>query len=752
MSAAAQAQLAAALPVGIYACDLRGRITFFNRRAAELWGREPRLNTDEQRYCGALRTLRIDGAPLPFDETPVARALARGHRFHDHELILEHPDGSRLACSLSVEPQYDPSGVLSGAVAVMQDITERKRAEELLSRQADLLAQTHDAIFAWQWNGTIVFWNRGAERLYGFSATEALGRKTFELLKFEAPRDFEALRQQLSREGQCTEELAQFTRDGRRVIVESRIVLSRSFDSQPVVLETNRDVTERKEFERALKESEERLRLAIDAGQIGTWDWDMVRNHVTWSNHVYDFHGLKPGEFDGRVETFAQLVHPEDRDAVTLAIRRSVETGEPYSIEMRVIRPDGSTGWIFTNGQVLFDTTRKPVRMLGATVEITQRKREIAEQQRAEAALRQSESEFRSLAESVPQMVWAARADGAMDYANQRWVNFTGLSVEQSRGIGWMTAVHPEDVSRTKKTWETAVVNGGLFEVETRFRRAPTSEYVWHIVRATPVRDASGTIVKWFGTCTDIESQKRAEEKLENAVRERTAKLRETVGELEAFSYSVSHDLRAPLRAMHGYSVALMEDAAHKLSAEQREYLDRISRGSQRLDRLINDVLTYSRLARTEVRFDPVNLDRVVREVIQQYPSLQPNRAEIRIQESLGVVLGHEALVVQIVSNLLINGAKFVAPGVFPKLRISSEVRGEWLRLWFEDNGIGIAPHNLSRVFGIFQRLNADSEYEGTGIGLSIVRKAVERLGGHVGVESKEGQGSRFWIELKRSE
>lgn len=610
-------QLAALIPVGVFMCDAEGRLTFFNRRAVELWGREPALNDEEQRYCGCLRAWQIDGSPMFTHELPVAKALMRKHRFRDQEFIIERPDGTRLACAVTVEPRFDEAGSLAGAIAMFQDITERKRTEELLSRQADLLAQTHDAIFAWQWDGTIVFWNRGAERLYGFSTTEALGKKTFELLSGRSPAEFADLRARLSREGQITKELEQLARDGRRLVVESRLVLSRSFDAQPVVLETNRDITQRREVESALRDSEERLRLAIDAGQVGTWDWDIGRNHVTWSKHIYEFHGLKPGEFDGSVESFARLVHPDDRERVSAAIMRSVETGEPYTIEMRVVRPSGEVRWIFTNGQAHFDAAKKPVRMVGATVDITDRK--------------------------------------------------------------------------------------------------------------------------------------RAEEQLERVVAERTAKLRETVGELEAFSYSVSHDLRAPLRVMHGYAETLIEDASARLNDQEREYLNRISRGAQRLDRLINDVLSYSRLAREEVRLSPVDLDRLVNEVIQQYPALQPDHATIRVRAPLGVALGHDAMVTQAFSNLLTNGAKFVRPEVRPIIEVRSEIRGDWLRIWVEDNGIGIARHNLARVFGIFQRLNPESEYEGMGMGLSIVRKAIERLGGSVGVESDEGRGSRFWFELKRA-
>lgn len=649
--AARAEQLATLIPVGVFACDAQGRITFYNRRAAELWGRAPALDRDDGSYCGAARVWRLDGSLMARNETPTAQAIALGKRVRDQELILERPDGSRLACSMSVEPQCDGSGHVSGAIAVIQDITERKRAEELLTRQADLLSQTHDAIFAWQWDGTIVFWNRGAERLYGYSATEALGKRTYQLLRMEAPRDFEQLRHRLSRDGQCVEERIQTARDGRPLHVESRLVLSRSFDAQPVVLETNRDITDRKRAEEELREH-------------------------------------------------ARTLEAVNRDNANLY--RAVQ-------------------------------------------------KELAEHKAAEEAVRQREAEFQLLAELMPIVVFITDQKGELLYVNHWWTQLTGLALEQSRGERWSQALHPEDLNRVLQAWRNGLEAGVPFAEELRLRRASDGEYVWHIARATPVRDDAGRIVKWFGTQTDIDAQKRAEERLERAVKERTAKLRETVGELEAFSYSVSHDLRAPLRAMYGYSVALMEDAADRLNPNEREYLGRISRAAQRLDRLINDVLTYSRLARTEVRFDRVDLDRVVREILLQYPSLQPGKAEVRICPPLGHVLGHEALVMQGVSNLMINAAKFVRPGQRPVVTVWTEpVSGERLRLWIQDNGIGISAHNLGRIFGMFQRLNPDVEYEGTGIGLSIVKKAVERMGGEVGVESEEGVGSRFWIELKR--
>jgi signal transduction histidine kinase len=235
---------------------------------------------------------------------------------------------------------------------------------------------------------------------------------------------------------------------------------------------------------------------------------------------------------------------------------------------------------------------------------------------------------------------------------------------------------------------------------------------------------------------------------LEQTVADRTAKLRETIAQLEAFSYSISHDMRGPLRAMQQYSQILLEDHLKDVPAEAAHYLARIARGAHRLDRLIQDVLTYSRVARVSMPIMPVDLDKLVNDIVQQYPGFQQPTADVRITNPLPAVMGNEASLTQCISNLLGNAVKFVKPGDKPQVRIYPGDANGTVQICFEDNGIGIAPENKDRIFNIFERVHHDHEYEGTGIGLSIVKKTMERMGGEVGVDSAPGRGSTFWIKL----
>jgi len=495
--------------------------------------------------------------------------------------------------------------------------------------------------------------------------------------------------------------------------------------------------------------------------------------------------------------------------------------------------------------------------------------------------IRESESRFRTLAETLPQLVWTCSTDGKCDYFNARWTEYTGLPVEELLGDEWREAISPLDRERTCNYWLEALKGLVPYDLEFRLRR-DDGAFHWFKVRASPVLDPKGGILKWFGTCTDIEDQKQsqlvleqsekwlrlimesvkdfailttdeeglvkdwnpgaehlfgyspseilgkdaailftpedregdvprqemltastegcamderwhlrkdgtrffvsgavrairdengtlrgyikvarditerklhqqelqvAHDDLERRVKERTAELGETVEELEAFSYSISHDLRAPLRAMLGFADLALTDSP--LGSTARNSLERIISAANRLDRLIVDVLAYSRVSRSEIQLTRINLDRLVHDVVDQYPGLQSPEVTITIESPLLPVLGHEASLTQCVANLLNNALKFVARGTNPHVRIWTEAVANGVKCSFQDNGIGVAPENLSRIFGIFQRIHAPSEYEGTGIGLAVVRKAIERMSGSVGVESEPGKGSTFWIQLK---
>jgi signal transduction histidine kinase len=286
---------------------------------------------------------------------------------------------------------------------------------------------------------------------------------------------------------------------------------------------------------------------------------------------------------------------------------------------------------------------------------------------------------------------------------------------------------------------------------------------------------------------------------LERRVAERTASLEETISDLEDFSHSITHDLRAPLRAIRSFAQILGDECLHCGRPQAQEHIQRITRAAARMDKLILDVLQYSRLARSELGLTPVDVQELLRGIVESYPAFQPSEAEIHIDGPLPRVLGNEAALTQCFSNLLGNAIKFVAPGTRPQVRIWAEAKGSpksevrspkggpkleavrpssppavpagagaadtalrtsgfglrtsdfpFVRLWFADNGVGIPKEAQDRIFSMFQRL--DKSYDGTGVGLTVLRKAVEKMGGRVGLESEPGKGSRFWVELRAAD
>ena len=236
---------------------------------------------------------------------------------------------------------------------------------------------------------------------------------------------------------------------------------------------------------------------------------------------------------------------------------------------------------------------------------------------------------------------------------------------------------------------------------------------------------------------------------LEREVQERTARLRETLAELEGFSYSLIHDMRAPLRAMQSYATFIEEESSDRLAPEALDYLRKIRVASNRMDHLILDSLNYSKLLREELPLTPLNLASLLQSLVETYPNLNASEADIRLDLGDIIVCGNEAALTQVFSNLLGNAVKFVTPGVRPRVRVWAEQReaGQVL-IWIEDNGIGIPRHAQEKMFGMFERMHRADEYPGTGIGLAIVRKSVERIGGRVCVDSEPGKGSRFCVQL----
>ncbi|HEX4342129.1 MAG TPA: PAS domain S-box protein [Verrucomicrobiae bacterium] len=395
----------------------------------------------------------------------------------------------------------------------------------------------------------------------------------------------------------------------------------------------------------------------------------------------------------------------------------------------------------------LVDIHGRPTGVCGVSVDITERKQ-------TEEALRDSEERFRTLASHAPVGIFMSDAGGRSVYLNQNWRTMAGLANEEALGFGWLKAVHPDDRGRIQEEWNAAVERGESSNSEFRFVR-PDGMITWVQGNALQLRDGDGHITGYIGTVVNITDRKlaadalsEARNRLEERVLERTMQLHEKNNQLEEFVYSIAHDLRGPLRAMEACSHMLLADCLPQLDAAGQQYAKRINGSASFMDRLLIDLLEYGRIGHSELELNSVDVA-VAWETaaFQGQHQIQEKHALVETIGPLPRVAAHEATLAQALANLLGNALRFVENGTRPHIKFRGEVRGETARLWVEDNGIGIATEHQERIFRVFERLHGSS-YGGTGIGLSIVRKSIERMGGRVGVESEPGKGSRFWIEL----
>jgi PAS domain S-box-containing protein len=382
---------------------------------------------------------------------------------------------------------------------------------------------------------------------------------------------------------------------------------------------------------------------------------------------------------------------------------------------------------------------------------------DVTERLRAQQNLRASEGLFRGMAETMPHIVWTARPGGGFEYLNQRWFEYTGLTLEDTQRDGWELVLHADDREDTIERRNHAFQTGDSYEVAYRLKRARDGAYRWHIGRAAPLRRDDGTIVMWVGTSTDIDDARRAADalktlnaELEERVRTRTADLEAANQELESFSYSVSHDLRAPLRHVQGYVEMLTKATAGQLADKSLRYLKTITNATVEMGDLIDDLLAFSRIGRVQLSQGRVSLDAVVRDSISRLEMETRDRNIVWKIDALPDAVGDPSLLKQVYANLLGNAVKY-SRGRNPaqiEVGCAGEEAGR-LILFVRDNGAGFEMQYAHKLFGVFQRLHRADEFEGTGIGLATVRRIISRHGGRAWAEGRLNEGATIFVTLQ---
>ena len=367
---------------------------------------------------------------------------------------------------------------------------------------------------------------------------------------------------------------------------------------------------------------------------------------------------------------------------------------------------------------------------------------DITETKRVEKSLRESEERFRDLADNIPNLAWMANADGWIFWYNKQWYEYTGTTFEEMQGWGWQKVHHPDYVDPVTEEWSTKILKGEPYDNIFPLK-GKNGNYRWFLTRITPIRDEYGNIQRWFGTNTDVTERKNIEEDLKITMDE----LKQSNKELEQFAYITSHDLREPLRMITSFLQLLERRYKDQLDQDAHEFIGFAVNGAKRLDTMTNDLLKYSQISNKKREAIPVDFEHVLEHTLENLKvQIEENNAIIT-HDPLPTIVGDEELKVQLFQNIIGNAIKYRSQET-PKIHISTIKEKNQYLFSIKDNGIGMSPKHLEKIFTIFQRLHTNEEYEGTGIGLAIAQKIIHQQGGQIWVESEIGKGTTFYFTI----
>jgi len=546
-------------------------------------------------------------------------------------------------------------------------------------------------------------------------------------LQTRQPREFEARGQ-----------------DGRPLLLRILPYTTEKGQVDGVVL-TFVDIQIVKDAQQDVQKSEERLALIEHLVTDGIWDWNLETDEELLSPRWKQLLGYQDDELPNHASTWKRLIFAEDLPVALDALKRHLESKEPFDIKVRYRHRNGSAVWVACRGVALKDSAGKFTRMLGIHTNIT----DLIEIQNA---LQQSEQRFQQVAANIDEVFWLTDAKThELIYVSPAYEKVWGRTCASlhENAREWIDAIHPEDRGEVARAYY-ALTEQVEFDVEYRIVRPDGSIHWVHDRRFPVFENGTDRFIRIAGIAEDITERKQNQDALNEAkiqLEQVNEVLKHQNEELTEFAHVASHDLKAPLRTLTAFSDALEQELDGKLSTEAAGHLRRITTGAQQMLALVDDLLQFSRAGRKELTWTTFPLAECVGQVLAALETqIRDADAEI-VCDELPEVLADSVMLAQLFQNLIGNSLKFVGTDK-PHIRITYEIIEGQAVFGVKDNGIGIKPKFKDRVFEAFKRLNSDDKYEGTGIGLTICKKIVQRHGGRIWVDCELGKGTHFRFTL----